>query len=343
MKMPKNVASEFISDKQNCSVGVYLRHLTVSCILLFSIFCLINPKLHAEGTVANTVIQNGGDAGTTNIADTAGDTIVQWVIGTSTSYATCSQIGVTVSTGYGIAELPAPTDQTLAPGSTAYFAYTAYNIGNATDTFTLSVTTYAGQGWSVKIYKDNNKDGIHQDNEEEVTSTDPLVQDTTFYFFVAVFIPSDATDGTSTYVRLEVRDQNGSGTEDNWPVAGNDVRIDSTTAICSAVTLQMVKDSNRTTARPFTDEIVFTSTITAVGSVEAKNVIYKDKLPSECEYVSGSMVRCIWSTGGNREQLTDDSGDDEGTWDSGQQFITINLGDLQAGTSAYVEFKVRVK
>jgi len=310
-----------------------------SLFLILSSSFLVPSNLYAAGTVANTVIQNGGDNGTANTADVAGDTLVQWVIGTSTSYATCSQISLTVSTGYAIANLPTPNDQTLSPGSTAYYAYTVYNIGNATDTFTLSASTFAGQGWTVKIYKDDNKDGIHQDTETtEVTNTGALANDTTYYFFVAVLIPSSALDGTSTYVRLTVKDQNGSGTEDNWPQDGNDTRTDETTTICSAVTLQMVKGSNVSTARPFTDIVIYTSTITAIGSITANNVIYKDKLPAQCEYVNNSIVKCIWATGGNRVSVNDSE-----AWDSENQLITVNLGDLQANTSAYVEFKVKVK
>lgn len=317
--------------------------ITVYCLLLLTTHHSLLTNLHAIGTPANTVIYNGGDAGTANTADAAGDTIVQWVVGTSTNYATCSRISVTVSTGYAIAALPRPSDQTLTPGSTAYYAYTAFNIGNATDTFTLTVSTFAGQSWTVKIYRDDPPYRSYN-GEPEITNTGPLASDTTFYFFVAVIIPRTATDGQSSSVRLTVKNQNGAGTDDDWPdpAVNDDTREDETTTICSAATITMVKGSNRATARPFTDIIVFTSTVTVGGSGTANNVIYRDKLPAKCEYVSGSMVRRIWPNA--PVALTDDPNDADGaSWDGTNQLITINLGNLTAGTSGYVEFRVKVR
>ncbi|MEW6040229.1 MAG: hypothetical protein AB1633_01780 [Elusimicrobiota bacterium] len=314
--------------------------------------CLILPAAgNSAGTVANTVIQNGGDAGTSNTADTAGDTVVQWVIGATTNYATCSSVSVTVSTGYGIAALPTPSDQTsVLPGATVYYAYYAYNVGNATDTFTLVASTFAGRGWSVKLYKDDNSDGVHQTGETtEVSNTGQLIQETTYYFHVAVVLPTDAADGTSTYVRLTVKDQNGAGTEDNWQTAGNDTRQDEATTVCSAVTLQVVKGRSVATARPFTDTVIYTTTITATGTESANNVVYKDKIPATVDfsvngYGSGlGMTYCIWSPSFSSGTLTNASDSDKGTWDSGNQLVTINLGNLTAGASAYVEFKVTVK
>ncbi len=309
----------------------------VFAVVVVSVFS--GSRLFAAGTAANTQIQNGGDAGSPNLADTAGDTIVQWLVGNTTSFAASNLAGVVVSTGFALTALPAPSDQTLLPGATANYAYSICNLGNATDTISLSTSVIAGATWPARIFRDDNADGIRQPTENtEISTTGTLAADATFYFFVSVVIPSNAVDGSTSTIRLTARNRNGSGTEDNWPAAGNDTRIDDTTTRSSVTTLQMVKGANRSTARPFTDPIVYTSTITATGSGTATNVIYRDKLPLQCDYITGSIVRCIWSTGGTRESISDGV-----AWNSGDQLITVNLGDLTAGTSAYVEFRVNVR
>lgn len=297
---------------------------------------------YAGGTAAGTIISNGGDAGTQHTADTAGDTIVQWLIGSTTNYATCSSVTITVSTGYAIASLPSPSDQLLTPGSTAYYAYYLRNAGNATDTFSLSVSTIDGYNWPVYLYRDDNMDGTHQPNETYIVNqSSPLAPETTFYFFVAVHIPAGTIGNSSCTVRLIVKDQNGLGSEDNWPVAGNDTLTDETVTTCNAANIAIVKGTNITQARPQIDEIVYTSTITVSGSGTAGNVIYSDRLPGNCEYVSSSLYMNIW--GGTTKTLTDAQDSDEGEITESNSLVTIRLGDLAAGTSAYVQFKVKVK
>ncbi|OGS02474.1 MAG: hypothetical protein A2204_08030 [Elusimicrobia bacterium RIFOXYA1_FULL_47_7] len=138
-----------------------------------------------------------------------------------------SDFVVSITSGYAIGLGSLPADKTIAPGTTAYYAYTIYNAGKAADSFTLSVSTISGIGWNSWIVSDANANGAHDSNENTaVSNSGTLNSGTSYYFFVAVGVPW-GQEGT-TGVTLTVKDQNGSGAEDHYPVDGNDIRTHST-------------------------------------------------------------------------------------------------------------------
>lgn len=208
--------------------------------LLLSLTLLITSvsQILPMGTPAGTSISNGGDAGVQNVVDASGDTIVSMLSSAGTTlYYTCSSVSVTVSSGYAISLLNTPPDQNLPPGSTAYYSYGVCNLANTSDIFHIFLTTTTGESWTAKIFRDNNFDGVYQNNETtEITSTGVLLPDTTFYFIVAVIIPKDASPGLSSSWQLTVKNQNGTGSEDNWPTTGNDtIRDDFTTKVIKTI------------------------------------------------------------------------------------------------------------
>ncbi len=193
--------------------------------ILFSLIILTADVSHllSIGTSAGTLIRNGGDSGVVDICDQPGDTIVSRDAMGTTFYFTSHLSIVAVSTGYAISQLPSVSPQTLTSGTTRYVSFNFCNLANAADNFTISASTVSGENWSVKILKDDNSDGVRQSGENtEISTTDSLAADATFYFFVMVYVPSDAKGGDSSVISVVVKNQNGQGTEDNWPHAGND-------------------------------------------------------------------------------------------------------------------------
>ncbi len=122
---------------------------------------------------------------------------------------------------FSIALLSHPADQLLEPGTTAYLSYAVRNNGNATDTFTLAVSTIAGSRWTPSLLLDDNGDGTHQASETtEIADTGVLASGDTYYFFIMVPVPS--SDNGSATIRLTIKDRNGLGTNDSQPNAQDD-------------------------------------------------------------------------------------------------------------------------
>ncbi|MEW6555823.1 MAG: hypothetical protein AB1349_00535 [Elusimicrobiota bacterium] len=305
---------------------------------------------NAHGTQAGTVVSNGGDTGTAGTVDTAGDTIVTYTNGPANGISPTA-VTVIVSTGYAIANLPTPNDQTVLAGATAYFAYTICNIANSTDTFTLaaaSVPVTGQQEWLPIIYADDGagggtaNDGVHQNGETNtVTNTSQFFTNTSYYFFVAVPVPSTAVDGSSTTVRLTVKDKNGDGTEDNWPAAGDDTRTDDTITICSVAVLTITKSTDVASARP--GELVeYTIVVTNNGTGAASNVVVKDKIPANATFNADSYAAGygVQLDGVNKTNAND--GDEADYNVTTADAITVNIGTINASSSKTVKFKVQI-
>ncbi|MCS7227752.1 MAG: hypothetical protein NZ839_02160 [Endomicrobia bacterium] len=303
-------------------------------VLMLCLTMMLPSFLAGYGTPAGTQIKNGADQQTQGQVDVAGDVVVTWSNGPAWGVSS-NQVVVIVSTGYAVVlSTISAVDQSLPPGTTAYFPYIVRNGGNAVDTFSLSASTVAGQNWPVWITQDDNNDGVRQPTETTVVSITPqLLSETSYYFFVSVYIPQDAVDGSSATIRLVVKNQNGTGIEDNWPVAGNDTVFDDVVARCSSAYLVVVKSTDVAYAKPGST-ITYTLVVTNIGSAEATNVVIKDKIPNNCEYISGSIKL-------DNVSKTDAQDTDEAYFDN--NIVVISGITIQPNSSKTVEFKVKVK
>jgi len=87
-----------------------------------------------------------------------------------------------------------------APGQDVYTPISITNTGNASDTFTLSVSS--ANGWNVEIVYDDNADGVHQDDEQWViTTAGPMVADGYSPCFARVTVPENATSNDTVTFR----------------------------------------------------------------------------------------------------------------------------------------------
>jgi hypothetical protein len=89
------------------------------------------------------------------------------------------------------------------PGDVVFYAITVTNQDVLTDDFSLTAESASTPPWSIHIYADDGagsgiaNDGVHQSGETNVTPTaDSVAPGGSFKCFAAVWIPSDASDGS---------------------------------------------------------------------------------------------------------------------------------------------------
>lgn len=111
----------------------------------------------------------------------------------------------------------APPDGSGAPGSVVNYPYTVTNVGNAVNSFTLSLP---GGGWRGELYADDGAgggtagDGVRQPGEtRSCTSTGPLAPGNSYRFFLAVTVPETGTDGARAEALLAVAGDGANGTD----------------------------------------------------------------------------------------------------------------------------------
>lgn len=316
--------------------GMLAKLGTGLALLLTLCLGLCMSQVQAQGTAAGSSVSNGGDGGVVQSADQAGDSFVTWNGG---GYLAFSSTGVVVSTGYGLTALNAPADQSLAVGASVYFGYNFKNMANAFDTFGLSTSNVAGglNSMIVTILRDDNQNGSYDSGENTVITSTGLAAETTGYFLVRVFAPNGTADGSSVTYRVTVKDQGGAGTEDNWPSAGNDSRVDDATATVSGAIITLAKGIALSTDTRPGGFVTYVATITNSGSGSATSVVFKDKIPANATYDSGSITM---STGGSDTAKTDAVDGDEADFSSG--VITVNVGTIANGSKAIVKFRVKI-
>jgi PKD repeat protein len=111
---------------------------------------------------------------------------------------------------------------TAVPGETVDYAHSVTNMG-APATFDLEASS--SQGWNTRIYHDANGNGILESSEEsagEISETDPLGINQTFYIIVQVDVPSSAGSVVDTTTVT-------ASSQDEWNI--QDSAVDTTTVL----------------------------------------------------------------------------------------------------------------
>ena len=255
-------------------------------LVLFGLFLTAIPA-QAVGTAAGTTISN-----TASIAyqDAAANSYT----------ATSNTVDVTVSSVFTVS-VSCAVNQSAPSNSTAYYACTLTNTGNASNTFALSVASVPG--WTTGLYADDGvgggtlNDGIHQAGETTVTaSTGAIVADATYKFFMAATVPSGTANGTTSVSTLTVVGSGDAGVGDDTTVART------TTAQAPALTVsKKVKNFTTTpgggaasfvasgvTAKPG-ETLEYQVLINNGGAIQATSVVLQDALDTNVNYVAGSL------------------------------------------------------
>lgn len=211
----------------------------IGLILLLLLTVHVYPTdLSAVGVSVGNMFSNGSDGGTANQPDLPGDLVVSYndpIFGPK--YTTSNQVSITISTGYAIVCSTPFAEQHLMVGTTDYYSFSVCNISNSSDTFSLSLNISSWTAWPVGLYHDDNQNASHQETETTtISSTTLLASGTTYYFFVKINVPPRTPAETPCIIALTIRDHDGLGTEDNWPitaqgdpVTGNDTVVISPT------------------------------------------------------------------------------------------------------------------
>ncbi|MEW6618388.1 MAG: cytochrome D1 domain-containing protein [bacterium] len=227
-------------------------------------------------TLANTQIINGSDTATLDEADAPGDVILVYTSTDGHGTITCNQVTTTVEQVYGLSHLPQPADKSGTYNTTVYYTYWIRNMGNGTDTITLTPSN----SWRSIIIKDDNQDGVHQATETTTITQLSLGPNEFNYFFLGVQIPATATTGQQSTTTLTAKDQNGSGADDNWGYP--DTRTDEVVTICSSgipAVITITKSRDKSLVRPG-GTITYTLTYRNNSGSPATDIMIIDYIPA---------------------------------------------------------------
>ena len=228
--------------------------------------------------------------------------------------------------------------KTAVAGGQVVYPVTLTNLGNGTDTFSLSSTTAGAFGFtSVVFYADANGDGV-ADNTNPITSSTALAQDGVFRFVAVGTVPTTAINATNNTLTV-------TATSGFAPSTSKSV-TETTTVTAQAVinvSKSMSAASDSPSASPYTVYLNYSN----VGNTAATNVLLTDALPTGMLYVPGSGR---WSSTGTTP-LTEagvvNTSSTGGTityvgTTSPQQKVVATIGSVPAGQSGIVSFQVTI-
>jgi len=213
------------------------------CRRLFSamlaVIVLLAPA-YSAGTGSGTVIENGGDRGASGVVDVPGDFIATYTCGNAQRASVSNVVTTTVNPGFDLSPLPSPSSRECGAEEDVFYPYSITSNANCADTVTFEAANDAGQLWQLALLLDNGTgggiagDGLHQPGENDsLPYSLPLAPGETVHFFLKVTAPSGALNGDFSANTVAVRNQNGSGIEDDWPSAnGRDSQSHQTTTTC---------------------------------------------------------------------------------------------------------------
>lgn len=277
-------------------------HRTMSLVLcmaaMLAAAALLPRAARAAGTAQGTVISNQASA---SYQDAAANSFT----------ATSGVVNVTVDPVYRVI-LTQPADQAASSNTTAYYAYTLTNTSNTSDTFNLSAISVPG--WATAIYFDADGDGAFDAGEPVTATTGPLAADGTYRFLVAVTVPANTPNGTTSVTTLTAV-----GTGD--PTAADDAS-DAVTTTAQAPALSVVKN-----VRNVTDGGVFGAAAAAApgetleyrlavangGATAASSINLSDAVSGNLGFVVGSAAFNA-GTSGFPATAAEYSNDNGGTW-----------------------------
>ena len=302
----------------------------------------------AAGTVAGTNIENRATA--TYDLPSGGQASVD---SNTVSLTVDELLDVSVA-------LASPGDVMTSPGATdQVLAFTLTNAGNGSESFRLATRQAIGGDQFdpsvTSIVLDSNGNAAYDAGVDTVyvagTNDPTLAPDAQLAVFVLSSIPAAAQDGDRGQADLTAVAATGSGTPGasfagqgqgggNAVVGatGGDGEASGFYAVAAA-TLTFVKSA--AVADPFGGTtqvpggtITYTLTATVNGSGSLANVRIADPVPAGTSYVPASITL-------DGAALTDAADGDAGAFDSGSG-ISVGLGNLAAGTTRTITFRVRI-
>jgi len=298
----------------------------------------------ASGVNAGTLIQNTASATYTS--------------GSASGSVTSNTVTVKVDELLDVAVAGLTSTPVSLGSGTAVLEYSVTNTGNGPEAFTLTINpTVAGNDFDatiVQVVADTNGNGTYEPGVDQVIATGGatpvLAADASIKIFVIASLPSGATEGQSSQVRLTADAVTGTGTPGTvfagQGAGGGDAVVGSTHAsafgldslIASLASVSLTKSA--TIADPFGGTsavpgavITFTIAANVTGTGTANNLHVTDVIPAGTTYQAGTLKL----DGGS---LTDANDADAGQGSASG--IDVNLGNVAGGTTKNVSFDVKI-
>jgi uncharacterized repeat protein (TIGR01451 family) len=308
----------------------------------------VGAPAFAAGTVAGTAIENRATA--TYDLPSGGQATVD---SNTISLTVDELLDVSVA-------LASPGDVITVPGATAQIlGFTLTNAGNGSESFRLATRQAIGGDQFDPVISaialDSNGNNAFDPGVDTIyvagTNDPTLAPDAQLSVFVLSLIPAGAQDSDRGQADLTAVAVTGSGAPGSsfagQGQGGGNAVVGATGADAEASGFYSVAAASLTfvksavVADPFGGTtqvpggtITYTLTATVAGSGSLANVRVADPVPAGTSYVPASITL-------DGAALTDAADGDAGTFDSGSG-ISVGLGNLSAGTTRIITFRVRI-
>lgn len=257
--------------------------------------------------------------------------------GSDTERTVTSNTTVTVVQQVASVGLTNDGSKIATPGGQVSFPHTVTNLGNGSDSFTLSAVD-AGAGSfafsTITLYADANQDGV-PDNATAITASPSLAPSQSFSFVVVAAVPGGASIPGSEDITVTATSVFAGGTS---ATNTDSVTLSSNAVISMTKTLDILNGPSP--AGPLTYTLTYTNT----GNTTATALEITDQLPAGVTYVAGSGR---WSVLGTTALTDADDGDQTSGANSidysidGSE-ITAIIAAVQPGQSGTLRFQVNV-
>ncbi len=319
-------------------------HLSLATGVATLATLLASGPAYAAGVSAGTLIQNTASASYTS--------------GPSSGTVQSNTVTVKVDELLNVAVASLTASPVSAGNSTAVLAWSVTNTGNGPEAFDIAIDpAVAGNGFNTTVTTiavDTNNNGVYDPGVDQVltagAATPSIPADGSLKLLAVVTLPSTATDGQSSQVRLTATAVTGSGTPGTSFAGqgdgGGDAVVGLTGAtsnaldslVASLATVSLAKSATILDpfggTKPVPGAVVTYSLVASVsGSGTTDSLHVTDAIPTGTTYQPGTLTL-------NAATLTDASDADAGT--ASGSGIDVNLGSVAGGTTKTVTFKVKI-
>ncbi|MEY8205612.1 MAG: hypothetical protein RPR40_11145 [Bermanella sp.] len=318
--------------------------LTLASITLLA---LAATHSHAAGTQAGATIANeatvtyNAGAGTISATSQTVNVIVQELINVTVVSQDANKVNIS------------------SPQDNAYLKFQITNTGNGSEAFVISQSNLSGSDdFDVtysNVYLDDGDGTFEPEGDDVPYDTSSIAADASIVIWVASSIPTGLSDGQEAEVQVKALAKTFSDAGQTNPSAGDVVAggdggtsavygtaaasaDDNATFIVSAITVTINKEvsavrdnlgGSGTQPVPGAD-VDYTLTVTVTGTGTANEVVVSDPLPATLALKDGTDGTITV----NAVAMTAASDTDGANYDANTNTISVNLGNISAGTSA---------
>jgi len=266
-----------------------------------------------SGVPSGTNISNQGSISYTDSANNV----------TRTGNSGTTTLNVTTATSFTLAITPQSRTQDV--DLSVSYLITLTNTGNATDSFTVALTSSRSFPWT--LYVDANNDSILNTGDYlmNLNNAGPTAQNGVFNFLAIDTIPHNTPDQSIDTTMFTVKSRT------DTTVTGNVTAY--TTARAPQVSLTKTVSVFGVGASIPGATLLYTITFQNNGTGAAATVVVTDTIPANTTYSNGTILY-------NDATRTDGADGDNAQFING--IITVNVGSLAGSSSGTIKFRVTI-